>query len=274
MNNKFEKYLNIKEELPIIKRFAFLGNEYQFNKKLEYLQSIAETKLWNQTDIHTRKENSTLFYYILHTFERCFNQEKLVLSGNEKNCYFNTGLITHKGDEIYGKFIKNSFYPKDSDNYWYLKEFVVETNKMFMNDCGNKKPALATYYENYSEMYFNPEYDIVINFDHIYDDNYERLPVEFQKMDKKIAYYIFEGCLKYTKKKIKRNQRIPIPQFYNNKLMYLIPLNCFSSKTIVIALEKINNQYRGNTILSLEMAYNCARLINKQEDEWLINSLK
>ncbi|MEG0283187.1 MAG: DUF3825 domain-containing protein [Erysipelotrichales bacterium] len=267
------KYLNKKEELPKIKRYANLGGQVQFDKKLNYLINLAEEERWNQTDIHTGKENSTIFYYIVHTFERCYDQDKLFISKDGSCSFFNTGLMTAKGDEILGKFERNKYYNEkdNSSNYWYFKEFLIESGKIFMNEC-SKKPEIATYFSNYNELYFDPACEIVIDFNHIYKDNFQRLPMEFQIMEAEVAGYVFEGFLRHTKKKIQRNNRIPVPQFYNNKIMFLIPVKVFESKTIVIALEKINNQYRGNTILSVGMAYNCARLVNKPEDDWLLNN--
>ncbi|MDR3215163.1 MAG: DUF3825 domain-containing protein [Bacilli bacterium] len=268
-----EKYLIENETLPKIKKFANLGGKELFNKKLKYLVNLAEEEKWNQTDIHTNEENSTIFYYILHTFDRCFDQNKIFITEDETNAYFNTGLMTKKGEEIIGKFIRNNFHdPYDvNSNYWFFKEFILDNSRSFMDEC-NIKLEIATYFDDFNELYFNPNLDIVINFEHIYKDNYERLPNELQSMEIEIAKYVFEGYLNFTKKKIMRNNRIPVPQFYKNKIMFLIPVRVFDSKTIVIALEKINDTYRGNTILSVGMAYNCARLLYKPESDWLLNS--
>lgn len=53
--------------------------------------------------------------------------------------------------------------------------------------------------------------------------------------------------------------------------MFLIPVKVFGKKNVVIALEKINNTYIANTVLSMGMAYNCARLLNKPESDWLLS---
>ncbi|MGL4383610.1 MAG: DUF3825 domain-containing protein, partial [Bacilli bacterium] len=244
------------------------------NKKLDYLVSIADKEDWSQTDIHTGEQNSTIFYYIVHTFDRCLDQGKIYISEDKEYAYFNTGLMNAKGNEIFGGFEKNK-YISDNDpshNYWYFKEFILDSDKSFMQKC-QQKPGIATYFEKYEELYFNPDLDILINFDHIYNANFERLPSELKALDEETANFVFAGFLKLTMKKIKRNNRIPVPQFYNNKIMFLIPVKIFDSKTIVIAVEKINNAYRGNTILSAGMAYNCARLLSKPESDWLLNTV-
>lgn len=266
-----KKYLNNKLDLPLIKRFAVLGKNNDFEGKLNFLIDLAEPELWNQTDIHTKRKNSTIFYYIVHTFDRCFNQEKIFIDDVEENAFFNTGLMTVQGNEIFGHFIKSFYYNQNDENsnYWYFKGFIKNNDKEFITKCG-ETPEIATYFEDFNELYFDPKSDIEINFDHIYDDNFDRLPIELQTLDKETARHVFEGFLDFTKKKIRRNNRIPVPQFYDGRIMFLIPVKVFGKKTVVIALEKINNTYIANTVLSMGMAYNCARLINKPESDWLL----
>lgn len=268
----YSKYLNNNENTNLLKRFAYTGDSEFFSKKLDYLRSIAEPENWNQTDNDSGYKNSTLFYYIVHTFDRCYRQTKIVIDENEENAVFNTGLMTPQGDEIYGVFVKSLNYSEEKTNfnYWHFQAFVEEGSRRFMQ-LNLQKPELATYFNNFNELYFNPDYEIELNFDHIYDDNFHRLPKELTTLDKTTARHVFEGFLNFTRKKIKRNNRIPVPQFYNNKISFLIPVKVFGTKTVVIAVEKINGVYSGNTVLTMGMAYNCARLINKPESEWLLN---
>lgn len=266
------KYLNDSSDLNLLKRFAFTGNRESLNSKLDFLIRIAENELWTQTDSTAGWVNSTIFYYIVHTFDRCFNQNKIEVSDDETVAVFNTGLMTPQGDEIYCSFTKSLYYNElnPRSNYWHLKGFETEGSKRFI-ELNVKKPELATYFDDFNDLYFDPKKDVVLNFDHIYDDNFERLPLELQSLDKEIARHVFEGFLDFTKKKITRNNRIPVPQFYNEKIMFLIPVIVFGTKTVVIALEEINGTYVGNTVLTMGMAYNCARLINRPESDWLIS---
>lgn len=266
-----KQYLNNNEDLPLLKQFSTLGKSSDFNKKLNFLITIAEPEKWNQLDIITGYDNSIMFYYIIHTFDRCFNQEKIFISPSEDDAFFNTGLMDTQGNEIFGHFVKSFFYdPKNkNENYWYLKDFMKQNDRNFIALC-DKNPETATYFEDYNELYFDPKIEINLNFDHFYDDNFDRLPNSLTQLEKNIALMVFEGFLKHTIKRIKRNNRIPVPQFYNGKISFLIPIKVFNEEIVVIAVEKINNQYRGNTVLSMGMAYNCARLLNKPESNWLL----
>jgi len=268
------KYLNDKDNLNLLKRFSSLGSTEAFDKKLFYLTKIADNEKWYYKRPNS-ESFSVIFYYIIHTFDRVFKQNKIFVNSDESLSVFNTGLMNKQGDEILGVFEKSYNY-NESDplsNYWHFKTFYEENDRKFVN-LSLEKPDIATYFEEYNELYFDPNIEISLNFDHFYDDNYERLPVELQTLDKNTARIVFNGFLDYTIKKIKRNNRIPVPQFYREKIMFLIPVNVFGTKTVVIAVEKVGERYLANTVLTMEMAYNCARLINKPESNWLLISEK
>ena len=266
------KYLIPKENTNILRRFAFVGNRETFSKKLRYLEKLAEPEKWRFRDPHSPDgEMNVLFYYIVHTFDRCFNQEKIAVSEDEKTAVFNTGLMTISGEEILGIFKPFDHYnPEDaSTNYWYLIGFFADSDRSFLQ-LGIPAPEMATYFEDYRELYFDPSLDIAINYNHILEDNAERLPPELQQMSKAVASAVLDGFLAHARKRIRRNSRIPVPQFYNGRIMFLIPLRAFGDDPIVLALEKYEGHYRANTILTLNMAYNCARLLTKPESNWLL----
>lgn len=266
------KYLNNKQDLNLLKRFSTLGSTEAFDKKLLYLTRIAEEENWYYEKEH-EEVFSVIFYYIVHTFDRVFKQGKINVNDDETTCVFNTGLMSSQGDEILGVFNKSYNYDhtNPSSNYWHFSTFYLENERKFLN-LSLEKPDIATYFEDFNELYFDPNIEISLNFDHFYDDNYHRLPTELKTLDKDTARIVFNGFLGHTIKKIKRNNRIPVPQFYREKIMFLIPVKVFGTRTVVIAVEKLGDRYVANTVLTMNMAYNCARLINKPESNWLLIS--
>lgn len=266
---ELEKFL-VNKELNIFKRFASTGSKVAFDKKLKYLTTIAETEKW-YFEGDSNEEFSVIFYYIIHTFDQVYKQNKIIIDDEEEKATFNTGLLTDLGYEIYGLFEKNSFFNNNFGiaNYWHFKGFVTENDREF-TELDLEKPKMATFFENYNELYFNPEKEIEINFDHIYDDNYDRLPEELQALEKAVAKQVFDGALKHTILRIKRNNRIPVPQYYNDSIMFLIPVKVLGTKIVVIAVEEQNKVYRANTVLTMSMAYNCARLLTRPESNWLL----
>lgn len=264
-----ERFLNSNSEINLLKRFAFLGSRESFDNKLAYLTRVAEPENWYPKDGETTIP--VIFYYVVHTFERLFEQEKIVVNESETVALANTGLMTPQGDEILFYFEKAPTYDqtKPTSCYWYLKAFLIESDNTVVR-LGMPKPEIATYFTDYNELYFDANLDIVLNFDHIFGDRNERIPDEFKNLPIEDARAIFNGFLSLTKKRIKRNNRIPVPQYYRNKIMFLIPVRILGGRNVIIAVEKMGESYKGNTTLTKNMAYNCARLLTKPESNWLL----
>ena len=103
------------------------------------------------------------------------------------------------------------------------------------------------------------------------EDNIDRFPFAFQKMDRYQLSVLLEGTINDAKRRIRRNYKTAVPQYYKGKLQLLLPL-CLTSKAsadLALVVEKENNIYRASTCLTLDMAINNARLIAKPDDEWL-----
>ena len=88
-----------------------------------------------------------------------------------------------------------------------------------------------------------------------------------------------QSAFETAKKKIQRNNRLVVPQFYNNKFSYLMPIKLPLSNqkfiTMALAVEKMDSgNYRANTIFTTEMAYGKARLVMKPESNWLMENEK
>ncbi len=246
--------------------FANCGSTDGFKKMIDYLANIAENEKWTFNE----NPNSILIKYLKGTFKQCYKQNKLLYSCDNNYVCFNTGLLTPNGNDILAIFEKNN-YP--NAQIWRLKSFRDKTERLYM-DIFDGVPDMATYTENFEELYFNPNYEIVISSDHILDDNWERIS-EVIPLSKNIVKSLMVGVVEETKRKIKRNLRLVVPQFYNNKIMYLMPINIPIDDeqyvTMALAVELTSTkQYRANTIFTKEMAYEKARLLMKPESNWLI----
>lgn len=246
--------------------FAFCGTADVFAGMLSYLASISEEEKWSFDE----NENSVLYKYITGTFKRCYSQKKIMYSHDGSFSCFNTGLLTKNGDDIVAMFDKN-FIPGAQE--WHLIGFRSINERQFMN-AFERSPEIATYTDNYEELYFKPDYPIVMSTDHILDDNWERIK-EIIPFSKAIVKGLLTSAIDEAKKRIRRNMRLVIPQFYNNKIMYLlpirIPIDDDHHEIMALAVElTATKQYRANTIFTKAMAYEKARLLMKPESNWLI----
>lgn len=76
------------------------------------------------------------------------------------------------------------------------------------------------------------------------------------------------------KKKVSANYKIAVPQYFNGKIQLLLPLCLKDGKTpdlaLVVTKNDKGNFYQGHTCLTMDMAYNNARLIARSESNWLV----
>ncbi len=76
---------------------------------------------------------------------------------------------------------------------------------------------------------------------------------------------LFDGAIKRAKLMINANYKTAVPQYYKGKIQLLIPICLISENVPDLALAVSKNgagdQYLGHTCLTLDMAYNNARLI-------------
>ena len=64
-----------------------------------------------------------------------------------------------------------------------------------------------------------------------------------------------------------------VPQYYKGKIQLLVPICLINENApdlaLVVSKNEFGNQYLGHTCLTLDMAYNNARLIARPDSSWL-----
>jgi hypothetical protein len=251
-----------------------------FYGRLESLSQLAEHENWNSKNSIVPDR---LFNYVTKTFEFCHDNNLLLYNEDQDKLVFNTGLMTPLGEDIYGYFIKNEDPPSHIENPKKFKfiSFLRASDRLVTNNF-NEKPLLAKYTDNPIDYIFDVEKDMDFNATHIFQDHwdledgdYDRFTSELRALGKEVAKALINDAASTAIKRIKRNHRLVVPQYYNNQIMYLIPLivNLPNDKITVLALAVEKTQtdtYRVNTIFDLDMAYTKARLVMKPESNWLI----
>lgn len=235
-----------------------------FNNSVEELKNSAMHENWDYIKKPTSK-NPVLVNYIHHTFDKIYHENKIEYEGDF--CCFNTGLVTENQEEIYGYLQKNK-KPNVTIPYYFIgwrKSSHRDLSKF------SKLGEIATYINDPSDLIYDIKLELRTNVDHIIQDNKSRFPNPFDSMDDYMLSNILHGTIEDAKKRVKRNYKTAIPQYYKGKLQLLLPL-CLKSKAdadLALVIEKENGVYRASTCLTLDMAINNARLIAKPDDEWL-----
>ena len=227
--------------------------QVNWNNYTEQLSKIAIKEEWSNT---TYPNKGILANYIVKTYNKLTSEKKIAIG--EDYALFNTGLFDKYYEQLYAyqSGSKISFLTGDELGEIGIKE----------------RPERANYFEHPELLLLDWHYPIDIHYKHILDDkrNQERLPKEFLKSSNKIN--TINGALDSMKKKVSANYKLAIPQYYDGKIQLLLPLCLMSDDKpdIAIAVTKKENSYQGHTCLTLDMAYNNARLIAKPESNWLI----
>lgn len=245
--------------------------------------------------------------YLEHTYYRLVDEDitrddknKKIVSYEGKS-YFNSGLLDRNfrqiiivgTEEVFEKEI-----PALGFCQWKLLSDLKayshnehEIARMFMED---ELPEIASYFTDYREVVFDASLDIHTNDHHIFEDGVERGrlpkykeeydsvkddPVEKELLLTRIARD-FDSARERAKLMAERNYKLAVPQFYkeDNEIQFLLPIYLGEREeaekpqcALVLSLDDTGRRpyYRGETILTLDMAYNNTRLIAKPDVFWL-----
>ena len=249
---------------------------YDWQIRLNDLEKILLPERWNfatPKDGVRNTQNPILENYIKHTFKRLYQlaateESRYVAQAGGYIC-FNTGLFTTEYERVF--FVcKNE--DKGDGKLWSFSGFEKESSTALFPFPS--LPEKVGFFDNVEDLIYDTRLPLRVNCAHILSDpeNVSRLPAELQGDSR--TSILLEGAVAIAKKKVEANYKIAVPQYYNGHVQFLLPLslNDIEKVDLVMAVSKGNGFYRGNTCLSLDMAYNNARLIAKPETTWLLSA--
>ena len=232
------------------------------------LADIAEAENWDYHFTPTKYEKPLLVSYIKHTYKRLALEEKIAISKNSSFSCFNTGLVTDHQEQIYASFKANS---KKKLAPWVFNSWLKEGDQKLK--VFPKLPETATYFNDPSCLFFDARKRLETNYKHILENSRrERFPEPYKTMSDHALQSAIKGSINNTLERVHRNYKMAIPSYYRGKIHFLLPLYLKDSKRadLALAVEANKNDYRVATCLTLDMAYNDARLLAKPDKEWLI----
>lgn len=237
---------------------------------IKYLaEDLADPEEWEFSDAKEVKY-SILRNYLEHTFRRLKVEGKVAYNKYNTHACFNTGLVTKNLEAIYALFEENK---NKGRSPFYFKAFVKESDMQFLQVFPGNHPDIADFFQKPEDLIFNPRCQLIPQLDHIIEDNLDRFPISIQGLDSGEVRRRLTGAIDEIKKRIKTNYKLAVPQFYNNRIQLLLPLNLTPGSPnpdLALAIHKISeNTYTARTCLTLKMAYNNARLIVKPQSVWL-----
>ena len=252
---------------PPFQKFAACSD---LDSQLEALAKLAHKEDWDYRHTESNRRLPILRNFIFYTFARLEAEGKIATaSGKNGECVacFNTGLATERQEAIFAVFDKYKGVT-DTSPAWFLKKFAKESDRSLTFFA--QPPDIANYFTEPSDLLYDTRIRLVTDVDHIIDGNRNRFPSELADNDRKMRRAL-DVAIESAKRRVRRNYKTAIPQYYNGNLQLLLPL-CLvqpdrADLALVVARE--NEVYRASTVLTLDMAYNNARLIARPDTEWL-----
>jgi len=238
------------------------------------LAGLAQNEDWDYRNTTSDRPLPILRSYIVYTFRRAHQQGRVMeldADGHRFAC-FNTGLLTPHFERIFGYFVVQT--RSDLSQPWFLEGFYRESDHRLLKF--QKLPARASYFDHPADLLYDPRLDLRIQYEHIVNDQIERFPAWLQSDEQKRTEAVRQAVMQ-AEFRVEQSYKTAIPQFYwppydvAGKLQLLLPL-CLEDvgrADLALSVDRVGDVYRAATVLTLDMAYNNARLIARPDREWL-----
>lgn len=223
-------------------------------------------------------DNKILANYLKHLYGRIASLHGKFERVGEPNPYlrisqdaacFDTGLYTDRYESIYALFVPNT--REDAAQAWFLKGFF-KTSDPALRDI-DELPQRVRFSDDPSELVYDYRYKIRVNIDHILGDenNLARVPEVLRGPENSMLLHrVFEGAVIEAGRRAAANYMLAVPQYFNGRIQLLLPL-CLTGNEpeLALAIQREDGYYSARTCLTIEMAYNNARLIARPEVAWI-----
>lgn len=264
-----------------LRDWAFTGSYDFFTHRV---RSLAVNDLLPEKWSHTGKDDcGILKNYLYFTFDKLWNdreaapdenKQSFIFIGNNEAC-FNTGLFDRNWQCIYFYCEKN---PNDGFQPWMFKSFLNDYTIKYSGIGYDQISKLrrADYFQKPCDLIFDTNLEIIPQWNHIIDDeeNYLRIPESLRQNGRDFCRQVIEGAIKGARKRIEANYKTVVPQFYRGRLQLLLPLYLTNQEhpdlALVLSRDDDKKLYFGHTCLTIEMAYNNARVIARPDSYWLL----
>lgn len=208
--------------------------------------------------------------YLEHTFRKIRSENKIVHTDDGQFACLNTGLVTPNLEDVFALFERNRV-PSARSPYFF-KAFIKKSDHEFLMLFSTRQPESANYFDRPELLLFNPRLELIVDIDHIIQDNKYRFPDELKSASDREVKNRLIGAIDDISKRVKINYKLAIPQYFDNKFQLLLPLYLMDNNKpdLAVVVERIHDTiYSARTCLTIGMAYNNARLIVCPHSDWL-----
>ncbi|WP_304426444.1 DUF3825 domain-containing protein [uncultured Adlercreutzia sp.] len=263
-----------------LRDWAFLGNWEFFTNRLRQLaREELEPEKWSFAG---KDDFGILKNYLFFTFDKLMadresapdsEKQSIVYVGDTVAC-FNTGLFDKNWQTVYFYCEKNPISDRQPWRFVsFHNNYTIKNCPIDYDACANLQRA--NYFEDPSALLFDSSLEIVPQWQHIIHDekNYQRIPQSLRDNGATFCQSVMEGQISSVRKRIAANYKTIVPQYYRGRIQLLMPLYLTNPESpdlaLVLSLSDDKKVYYGHTCLTIEMAYNNARLIARPDSYWL-----
>lgn len=241
------------------------------------LSELAEKKEdWNYRIKPAKDPFKILRSYIQYTYLRQRELDgHLAITADGEHMAFNTGLVTDFQEEIFAVFSKRNGAGHGPD--WVLRQFERASSERFLILFGAQIPPIAWYYRSADQLVYDTSIPLMVNVEHVPHDP-DRFPASLAQFSAEDLAGLVNAKAPEAIERVKRNYKTAIPQFYRDsktgegKMQLLLPVGLVRRDQVELALcvdRLTSGVYLGKTVLTLDWAYNNARLITRPDNDWL-----
>lgn len=251
-----------------LRSFAFCRDE-----KFDALAELADPEDWGPG-------RRILKNYCDRTFQRAAQLDGLDVSSpdlsgggrhlavrKESFACFNTGLYTPRFEGIFALLNPNEIAGKQP---WFLKGFYKESDGALRQVP--ELPERVSFFDDPVDLVYDSRLPIRANVDHILGDeqNLERIPEDVRNLGESTVRRLFIGAVKEAEDRAAANYTLAVPQWYNGQIQLLLPITLSgNTPDLALAIHREDGYYSARTCLTIDMAYNNARLIVRPEASWI-----
>lgn len=242
----------------------------------DQLAALAEPEPWNYQEKPAADRYAILRSYVKYTFLRLLELNDYIrVSADESRLAFNTGLVTPFQEPLFAVFHRR--VAAEIGPPWVLGTFERASSPTFLRLFGGSPPPLAWYFDDPSQLVFDTRVPLSVNVEHVPHDP-ERFPEALKHLTPEDLAGLVNAKAPEAIERVRRNYKTAIPQFYRDgrsgqgNMQLLLPVSLLrrDSVELALAVDRLGpDVYLGRTVLTLDWAYNNARLLTRPDMDWL-----
>jgi|GEM_PF-5706991 len=240
--------------------------EFAYLPKLEEKLAMLAEMIRDEEEF-LKKGKKRLQNYFFSVFELAQKNNFLVKSAKGNHIALNLGVRSNGGAEIYAIFAPNNTRGKQK---YYLKGFFKSSDNNVMSLFGERHVPSNS--QKRPDYYFEK---LIFDTEHMVarDRDEKRNLQAITGCSEKELFTILRNKENELSTAIRDNSNMLIPEFYCGEIMYLWPVTIAKGRKsvdLVLAIQgKEKGVFRGNTLITKEMAYGKARVCSSLEGTWL-----